>query len=751
MGKALEFAYKYKDRGFAPIPVPYKSKKPKINNWPNLVLSREELPNFFNQEPSNIGIVLGNSSGGLVDIDLDCSEAITLAPYMLPETGMVFGRESRPASHWLYKSPDPGPWQQFGDPDGNGMLVEVRADGCMTIFPCSVHESDEEVRFDRDGEPAEIAFDQLVASVRHFAAACLVLRHWHKGQRHRLALAVSGTLLRGGIDPGMATKLIEALARAAGDEQAADRFQCVATTAERLRAGQPISGRNELVEIIGERATARFCEWLGLRETTKALAPGPAPADGRVSVIYGGPAPYSDTANAERFVARHGERACYIPDRKRWLVWDETRWIPDPGGRVQMLAIETMKDMAKEAIETKDKEYQKFAFQSLDAGRLRYLISLAQGMCSTAPDGFDADPWVLNCRSGVIDLCSGELQPHDPAYMMRKLAPVVFDPKAECPTFLGFLDRIFAGDRELVEFVQRAVGYSLTGTTGEQCLFVLIGNGANGKSTLIRVLQDLLGDYAQQTPMETLMVTKAGGINNDVARLESARFVAAAEAEASQRIAEAKIKQLTGSDTVTARYLYGEYSEFVPQFKLWLATNRLPQVRGHDEGIWRRFRVIPFNVTIPEGERDPTLSDRLRAELSGILNWAVAGCLEWQKAGLRPPAIVTAATKAYRADMDLVMQFVDDCCTAERNAVVTVTALYSSYAEWCHANGEQATTKREFGGRLNNLGYAETRTGKARKRRGIRLKTDIEMLEPVSAGDVVGDASDASEAVLAAE
>ena len=273
--------------------------------------------------------------------------------------------------------------------------------------------------------------------------------------------------------------------------------------------------------------------------------------------------------------------------------------------------------------------------------------------------------------------------------MMRKLAPVEFYPEAKCPTFIGFLHRILGGDEELIGFLQRAIGYSLTGDTGEQVLFVLNGTGANGKSTLIRVLQELLGEYGQQTPMETLMVTKSTGVPNDIARLEGARFVAAVEAESGQRLAEAKLKQLTGGDRLAARFLYGEHFEFTPVCKLWLATNKLPEVRGTDEGIWRRFRVIPFNVTIPEAERDRSLPEKLRAELPGILNWALAGCLDWQRNGLCPPAKITDATKAYRDDMDGVAQFVGDCCVMDREADVTVKALYDNYVEWVKQTGKR--------------------------------------------------------------
>ena len=533
-------------------------------------------------------------------------------------------------------------------------------------------------------------------------------------------------MLRGGFSEDDVDHFIDALVRASGDAEGEDRHQCVASTAHKLKTGEPFTGGKGLASIVGEGRTKRLLEWLGLSQ--KEIA-GRSIQGSVLTKAYGGAVPDSDLANAERFADLHQGYARYCYDLKKWLVWDCRRWTVDTDGEVERLAAATARATAIDAAVRGDKEAIAWAAQSHDLPRLRAMVTLAQSRCSVRSEHFDAEPGKLNCAAGVIDLTTGELLPHDPTELIRKLAPVEFDPEAECPTFLTFLDRIFARDTELIGFVQRAIGYSLTGRTDEHCLFVLVGNGANGKSTLIHVIQDLLGDYAQQTPMETLMVTRSGGVGNDIARLEGARFVAAMEAEAGQRLAEAKIKQLTGGDKLAARFLYQEHFEFTPQFKLWLATNRLPEVRGMDEGIWRRIRIIPFNVTIPEAERDGSLPEKLKTELPGILNWAVAGCLDWQRGGLRPPDSVTDATKEYRTEMDVVAQFMDDCCVLEPKAEETAKALYDGYTGWCHANGEDPTSKGEFGRRLKQLGCEERRTGNARKRRGIRLKKDAELME----------------------
>ena len=736
MDNVHAFAYQYIERGFSPIPVEFKSKICKLKEWQKLKLATEKVQALF-EPPCNVGVVLGDLSGGLVDIDLDCPAAIDLAPYILPETKMVFGRASKPRSHWIYKATDPGSKISFAHPDG-GMLVELRANGQMTVFPGSVHESGEEVVFEQNDDPAEIQFDQLAAYTRQLAAASLILPYWKEGQRHKLALALSGTLLFGGVIEQNARQLLDALIAAANDEEPQDRRKCLVDTAGTVKSEQPVAGRKELADIIGEKAAGRFCEWLGFTDS-RDLAK--SKKSGAVMETFGGPVPQSDVANAERFAARHSDKAVYCPQLKRWLVWNGSRWAVDEGGQAMRLAKAVAREIAHEAGEKGDKESLAWAAKVNDLLRLRSMLSVAQSECEASLEAFDADPWKLNCQSGIIDLQTGEQLAHDPSALMRKLAPVSLDPKAECPRFVRFLERIFAGDNELTAFLQRAIGYSLTGKTDEQCLFVLIGAGANGKSTLIRLIQDLLGDYAQQTPMETLMVTRSGSVSNDIARLEGHRFVSAVEAEAGQRLAEAKIKQLTGGDRLTARPLYSDFFEFMPQFKLWVGTNQLPVVRGMNEGIWRRFRVIPFNVTIPEAERDPNLPDKLKAELPGILNWAITGCLEWQRRGLRPPESITKATKSYRADMDLVAQFVADCCVIESKAEETVKALYAGYNAWCEENGEQPLSKRAFGQRLQELGFGEGRSGMVRKRRGIRRKTDEESLEDLGA-DFASDESD---------
>jgi putative DNA primase/helicase len=272
-------------------------------------------------------------------------------------------------------------------------------------------------------------------------------------------------------------------------------------------------------------------------------------------------------------------------------------------------------------------------------------------------NALEVDPWRLTVMNGTLDLRTGEMGEHRREDLYTRFVPVEYDPVAECREWLVFLNRVLNGNEELIAFLQRAMGYSLTGSTGEQCLFFLHGSGANGKSTFLEILRALLGDYAVQADFATFLENRNDGPRNDIARLFGARVVTSSEVGEGKKVNESLVKSLTGTDRVAARFLYAEAFEFLPTFKLWLAANHKPVIRGTDTAIWRRIRLVPFTVEIPEGERDPELPNRLRAELPGILAWAVQGCLLWLESGLGVPDQVRAATDAYRRESDILGAF----------------------------------------------------------------------------------------------
>lgn len=436
----------------------------------------------------------------------------------------------------------------------------------------------------------------------------------------------------------------------------------------------------------------------------------------------------TDMGNGQRLVRRHGDDLRYCDRWKSWLVWDGRRFARDETGAVERRAKDTVRAIygeAADAVSDSDRKMlARWAMRSEAAQRIREMIALARTEDGIAimPDCLDRDPWLLTVANGAIDLRTGTLRPAQRTDYVTKLAPVTFDPDATCPQWLAFLDRIMGGKAELITFLQRAIGYALTGDVSEHCLFLLYGTGRNGKTTFMETLAALLGDYAQTTPTETLLVRREGGIPNDLARLAGARLVSASESEDGKRLSEALIKQLTGGDTISARFLRAEFFDFRPTFKLFFRTNHKPIVRGTDEGIWSRLKLLPFEVQIPDAERDKALPERLRHELPGILNWALAGCLAWQRDGLGTPTEVDAATGLYRQEMDLLGSFLEECCIIGHQRHVTASDLYKSFVAWTESNGERPYAQRTLGLKLTERGFrVERGTGGQRRWTGLTL------------------------------
>ena len=437
----------------------------------------------------------------------------------------------------------------------------------------------------------------------------------------------------------------------------------------------------------------------------------------------------TDIGNSQRLVMRHGDIIRYCYPRKKWLVWDENCgiWQIDNDGRILRLAKQTVKNIYNEAAAIKDEEKRKhvasWAVKSESVQHLQGMIKLTESEenIPILQNQLDIDPWLLNCSNGTIDLRTGELKSHDKNDLITKIIPVEYNPGADCPIWIDFLEKIMNWNHDLIPFLQRAIGYSLTGDTSEQCLFLLYGVGANGKSTFLNVISVLLGDYAQTASFDSFLIKKYNTNSNDVARMQGRRFISAVEAEGERRLAEVLIKQLTGGDTITARFLFGEFFEFQPQFKLWLAANHKPTIKGTDHAIWRRIKLIPFDITIPDEEQDKKLIEKLKGELSGILTWAVQGCLDWQREELQTPDDVKAATNDYRNEMDEIGIFLTDCCILSPNARTNPTNLYDAYKKWCEDTGETVLSQRAFLTRLTERGLKPKQSGGQRYRSGVEL------------------------------
>lgn len=434
----------------------------------------------------------------------------------------------------------------------------------------------------------------------------------------------------------------------------------------------------------------------------------------------------TESTLAEELVRRHGGELRFVGQWRKWLDYRGGRWVAAPtAAQVQRDLIRLIRNLRVSAARAGNEDAVKALFKAEKRATRDSIVALAahEEAIQVAPEDLDRDPWLLNARNGTLELRTGELRPHRRDDLLTKLAPVAFDPKATAPIWDAFLERIFGGNADLISFVQRAAGYSLTGETGEQCLFIAHGSGANGKSTFLEALRAMLGDYARAAPMDLFIASKGDRHPTEVATLLGVRFAPCVETRDGARLNETLLKQLTGGDTVQARRMREDFWELSPVAKLWLGTNHRPQIRGTDEAIWRRIRLIPFEVTIPEGERDKSLPAKLRAELPGILAWAVRGCLAWETEGLAPPAEVTAATDAYRLAEDRLGQWLAERCVTGQNRQATAADLYADFCRWAEERREWTPSAKAFGESLADRGFERDRAGKDRTKiwRGIGL------------------------------
>lgn len=429
----------------------------------------------------------------------------------------------------------------------------------------------------------------------------------------------------------------------------------------------------------------------------------------------------TDLGNADRFIHQHGADLRYCHDLGCWLVWNGDRWLPDGIKAVESLAQETVKsiygEVAAEKSPDKQSEIMRWAKQSQAGSRIREMIRMAQSnrQVSSFSAQLDRDDYLLNAANGTLNLKAGEFYPHERRDLLTKLVPVEYDPDAGCHHWMEFLAQTFGGDEELLGWVQKAMGYALTGDTSEQCLFMLWGQGRNGKSTFLNTIKQILGDYSSQAQPETLMVRRnndGGAPRSDLMALRGARFVTASEGETGQQLAESLVKQLTGGEVISCRGLYQKSQiEFLPKFKLFFATNHKPQISGTDLGIWRRIRLIPFAYTVPPEKIDHALNRKLADEAPGILRWMVEGCYKWQKEGLGIPAAVSAASADYMSESDPLSCFITDCCIEcpGSSAGTKISILYDVYKEWCRDDGGSVLSLKAFGQALARKGFEKKR------------------------------------------
>lgn len=411
------------------------------------------------------------------------------------------------------------------------------------------------------------------------------------------------------------------------------------------------------------------------------------------------PPAYSDEALALRFTELHQDRLRYVAAWGRWLIWSGSVWQFDQ----TMQAFDMARIVCRQAsAECNDPNVASAVASAKTVAAVERLAKADRHHAATV-DQWDADPWLLNTPGGVIDLRTGKMRAHTPADCMTKITAVA--PGGDCPLWLAFLDKITAGDTELQAFLQRFAGYCLTGVTREHAMAFGYGTGANGKGTFLNTLTGIMADYAEVAPMETFTATPNDRHPTDLAMLRGARLVTAQETEEGRRWAEAKIKALTGGDPITARFMRQDFFTFVPAFKLFIAGNHKPGLRGVDEAIRRRLNLIPFLVTIPPAERDTDLPEKLKAEWPGILQWAIDGCLDWQAERLSPPAAVVMATDSYMEAEDALAAWIKERCKPIGYGGTESSLLYRDWRAWAMAAGEDPGSQKRFSQALEAKGY----------------------------------------------
>jgi putative DNA primase/helicase len=421
---------------------------------------------------------------------------------------------------------------------------------------------------------------------------------------------------------------------------------------------------------------------------------------------------FDDTGNSDRLFDEYGEIIRYCYTSRSWYYYDGQKWNRDNEGAVKRMTDETISSMRRDfdfymrnvPKDIHADDYEKMFMKHLKSMRSNKsktaMIKETEHKCPVVPGDFDRHRHLINTPDGIFDVRTNQLYKSDPLKYLTRITGADYRENAGEPaSWLNFLNDIFSGDKELIQFIQKAAGYSLTGETGEDCAFFCYGTGRNGKSTFLSVLSSVFGEYAANIQPETIMDRKNSSSTSDLARLKGARFVTSSEPNEGIRLNEGLLKQLTGGDTVTASRKYEDEFEFMPEFKIWMSTNHKPVIRGTDTGIWSRIRLIPFTVRIPEEKIDRDLKTKLLKESSAILKWVLDGCALWQKEGLKPPKSVEEATKEYRSEMDVIQSFLSECGEVG-GGEVKAGELYKSYVKWAKDSNEYVITANKFGRRI---------------------------------------------------
>ncbi len=686
----------YEASGWALVWVPPMKKGPIEDGWQNIHYPIERFG-----PTDNIGIKLGLPSGGLVDVDLDSDAAVELAPLFLPETA-TFGRASKRKSHWLYRCAT-----KTARPSRTN--VELRSTGLQTVFPGSIHkDTGERIEWTEDCPfPIEIEETALVPAVGRLASASLIARLAPTMQDMRMVhdciLALSGMLWKAGWSEEEAVQLLLAAFEAGtGEPDSGHREGAIRSTFEDVDKERTGYQRfEELVGPLDARALKRALRLTGIESK--------AAQDLRAGYAL------NDDGNAQRLVDAHGDGMLFA-EGLGWLEWTGTHWEPGKGpwgealdvGRAMMEQGKLMGGPAGETLE-------RWGRQSGNVSRVEAMLKAASRHPDVAVnvEDLDSDSWLFNVQNGTIDLRTGTLRPHSRDDRITKISPAVFEPNAVAPRFDRFMLEVFRGDRELASYMLRFLGYCLTGETKEQALALWHGpSGGNGKSTLIELVLEIMGDYAGTLAPDLLL---DGGSQHPTGLmdLKGKRLMVASELEEGKRWRESLVKRITGGDRIKARLMRENFVEFTPTHKLVVIVNARPIVRGTGRSFWRRMHLVPWLVSF-EGREERDLPQKLRAEMSGVLRYMVAGCVAWQTSGLHQPSSMLDAGDDYRISQDVLGQFLEINTNPNPTGHCNRAELYQRFRMWGTMRQEHVPPASAFYRMIEERGY------QALKRNGVR-------------------------------
>jgi putative DNA primase/helicase len=448
-------------------------------------------------------------------------------------------------------------------------------------------------------------------------------------------------------------------------------------------------------------------------------------------------APLTDTGNAECFALKFGRDYRFNATNNQWLKWNGVIWETDSTGKVDADILATVRGRrllatsqtfsSSEQMKEKNKRLA-FLLSSENVRSRKNIKQAAQWQQElvTTIGEYDADNYLASTLNGTLNMRDGSFRAAARGDYITTQFGTIYDEKATCPRWKSFLQEVFAGDADLIRFMQKIIGYSLTGSTVEQKMFIFYGFGKNGKTVFINTINALLGGYAGSASFKTFDADKQSEQTNDLAMLKGKRFVSMLESAADRKLNEPLIKQVTGDDKVTCRFLHKEFFEYFPQFKLFLATNHKPIITQSDFGIWRRIVLIPFTQNF-EGKEEEGLKEKLLAELPGILNWALEGLRIWQHEGLQPvPGAVAETSKTYKEDSDTIGQWLDFRTNrVDGPPLVKSSTAYADYKSWAQENGFYPHGIKVFKATLEEKGYIHHRKSDSAYWEGLEIKAGI--------------------------